>query len=235
MPLTKNEISAAYDEFIRIKKNSSRFSSYDYCYNYFHSFSDKRDLASAENLEKSCLHLGFYLASWGMLRASGFLSKESLTFYKGIVEWLAKECPKEAWLIDVHNYNRNDDLLIHIYNDLCRFIPEENRKITLATKMMLGIMGNTPAFDSYFVNTFKNHYGERSKFHSFNKTALEALYEFYNENNQLIDQLCGECYTAQFPTGAPTNFHYTKAKIIDMIGFGYSYKKNGKRAVPGSQ
>ena len=52
---------------------NSRDASFDFCFNYFQSFRDRRDIAAIaapERLEVSCLQLGFYLASWGMYRGS---------------------------------------------------------------------------------------------------------------------------------------------------------------------
>lgn len=43
----------------------ARYASFDYCFNYFQSFRGRAsELISEENLEHSCLQLGFYLASW---------------------------------------------------------------------------------------------------------------------------------------------------------------------------
>ena len=82
MPLTQEEIKRAFQKFIDDKNPKHRYASYDYCYNYFHLIENKRDLITEEYFEKSCLVLGFYLASWGMLRASSFLLQKSITFYK---------------------------------------------------------------------------------------------------------------------------------------------------------
>jgi hypothetical protein len=51
----------------------ARYASFDYCFNYFRSFREQdrtADIAAPQNLQMSCLQLGFYLASWGMLRGS---------------------------------------------------------------------------------------------------------------------------------------------------------------------
>ena len=45
-----------------------RHVSYDFCYNYFQSFKNKEEIK--DNMELSCLQLGFYLASWGLYRGS---------------------------------------------------------------------------------------------------------------------------------------------------------------------
>jgi hypothetical protein len=50
----------------------ARYTSFDYCFNYFQPFRDQdrtKEIAARANMQVSCLHLGFYLASWGMFRA----------------------------------------------------------------------------------------------------------------------------------------------------------------------
>lgn len=224
MPLTQQEIMEAFNRFNETRNPNHRYASYDYCYNYFNSFAVKSDLASTENIEKSCLVLGFYLASWGMLRASSFLLQKSLCFYKPMIKWLSHDCPPEAWSIDVNNYSdENIDKLINVYHCISNFIPNENRKLVLVTKIMLGVFGNTPAFDEYFTKTFREHYGEFSKFSCFNEKSLKTISIFYQENTALINGLKEGSKTFDFTSEMETNILYTKAKIIDMIGFGHSY------------
>ncbi len=53
------------------RKPNERYASFDYCFNYFQSFRELGNisaLAGPANVQLSCLQLGFYLASWGMLR-----------------------------------------------------------------------------------------------------------------------------------------------------------------------
>jgi len=52
-----NEIIAS--EFKSKSETTDRYTSFDYCYNYF-----KRNNDFTNDIEKSCLVLGFYLASW---------------------------------------------------------------------------------------------------------------------------------------------------------------------------
>ncbi len=71
------------------RKPYSRYTSYDYCYNYYQSFlnSDSINaLASEKNLKLSCLHLGFYLASWGMYRGSGRLLQTSVKIFEPLIK-----------------------------------------------------------------------------------------------------------------------------------------------------
>jgi hypothetical protein len=73
---------------------------------------------------------------------------------------------------------------------------------------MLGVFGNVPAFDNNF----------RKGFHcySFGEKNLRMIKKFYNKYNTQIDAKI--ILTLDF-NGNETNRRYTKAKIIDMIGF----------------
>jgi len=66
----------------------SRYASFDYCFNYFQKYREQDrlgDLLDGEALQLSCLHLGFYLASWGMLRCSTELLQRSVrTFARSL-------------------------------------------------------------------------------------------------------------------------------------------------------
>ena len=59
----------------------SRYASFDYSFNFFQFHREQgrlADLLHGEALQLSCLHLGFYLASWGMLRGSTELSSGAM-------------------------------------------------------------------------------------------------------------------------------------------------------------
>lgn len=195
------------------RKPDERYSSFDYCYNYFQSFREKgktNDIASSENLQTSCLQLGFYLASWGMLRGSSFLLEKSVKFYEPLIRYIA-QIKKEIWDIDVHTYtDENIALLIECRNDIKKVLGIENDPTdTLVTKIMLGVFSNTPAFDTYVKAAFSLYY--------FNKSALKKLFDFYVEHKIEIDK--HKIYTFDFNKGNETNRKYKKAKLIDMIGF----------------
>ena len=73
------------DDFIsKSELGDHRFKSFDYCYNYFVTNSDL-----TLDIEKSCLTLGFYLASWGMFRGSSFLLQKSAKHFQPTIEYIA--------------------------------------------------------------------------------------------------------------------------------------------------
>lgn len=223
--LTPRRINKAVRVFYKLRKANHRYTSYDYCYNYFHSFESKKDIASDENIEKSCLVLGFYLASWGMFRGSSAILQKSIIILRPVIRWIASEKAMPMWNIDVGNYGESDNIrkLLRAFDTLKGKLnlTQENKR-TLVTKIMLGVFGNTPAFDSYFTKSFGKHFGERCKFGRFNEDSLECIREFYEDNKAIIDRLQKNKYTLDFQTGKKTNNQYTIAKIIDMVGFGQS-------------
>src|SRR6056297_3077055 len=132
----------------------SRLASFDYCYNYFQSFYDNNcveKIASEENMYMSCLQLGFFLASWGMLRGSSFLLSKSVKHYENLIT-LISETKGKIWEIDVDNYTEeNMELMLEFGSKIQKNLgsAEDNVTATLTTKIMLGIFGNVIALDRY--------------------------------------------------------------------------------------
>lgn len=198
---------------------NERYASFDFCYNYFYSFYKGNrllDLANDKNLQLSCLQLGFYLASWGMMRGSSFLLEKSVRNYKDLIIAISKMNPK-LWEIDLDNYNEeNISLLLSCKKQIKKVLGEKNNPSdTLITKIMLGVFANTPAFDNFFRKGFG--------IYKFNKKSLKYLSNFYIKNKKIIDSY--HIRTFGFLNGKETNRQYTKAKIIDMIGFIEGQKK----------
>lgn len=228
-----NEIPSITETVNKFKSQANkddRYRSFDYCYNYF---KNTHDLTN--DIEKSCLTLGFYLASWGMYRGSSFILQKSLSHYKETIIYLNKWKINDpsVWEIDIDKYDdKNIEKLIKIYNEICKILvksddeSKKHRSITLVTKLMLGVFGSVPAFDNYFIETFAKL--GTCKFKVFNKKALIQIKEFYDDNHKEINTLSNSIKTLDFLTGEETQINYTKAKIIDMYGFESSYpgKKN---------
>jgi len=146
----KNGLKDAKDDG---REPCARYASFDYCFNYFQEFKNKEEISNKKNIQNSCLHLAFYLASWGMLRGSSFLLQKSIKFYEKLVEYISKK-DIEFWKIDVDSYSEeNIEKLLDCYNDIKKILSDDGKyKVsdTLITKIMLGVFGNVPAFDSYF-------------------------------------------------------------------------------------
>jgi hypothetical protein len=189
-----------------------RYASVDYCFNHFQSFRERgrvADICSPENVQQSCLHLGFYLASWGMLRGSSFLLWRSVRFFRDVVITIAAGDVR-LWDVDVDCYtDENIGLLLNGRNTIWRALGgNDSVSDTLVTKIMLGVYGNIPAFDTYF----KSGLGVWT----LNEKSLKRVAEFYRFHNDVIDEFQQTICTFDFLTGEKTERHYTKAKIVDM-------------------
>lgn len=190
-----------------------RYASFDYCYNYFQSFRERGcidKIANKDNMQTSCLHLGFYLASWGMLRGSSFLLEKSIKCYEPLIINIAK-FDKRIWEIDADSYtDENIKLLIKCRDMICKSLGNgSNLTDTLTTKIMLGVFSNVPAYDDFFRKGLNVH--------SFGKKTLKMIAKFYKENKEIIDKY--QIYSFDFSTNKASKRKYTKAKIIDMACF----------------
>lgn len=215
--LYKVNIEVVISNYQRNNTPLDRYASFDYCYKYFRQSTSEELL---KDIEKSCLVIGFYLASWGMLRGSSFLLNKSVKYYEPLIKYIAK-LDKKTWEIDVDQYNNeNIKKILSIYKDIKVIIIDDgNSHLTLVTKIMLGVFGFIPAFDNYFGNTFREIFNRECGFRSINKKSLNCIKEFYDSNREEIDDISNKIYLTDFSTGQKTNICYTKAKIIDMYGF----------------
>ena len=189
---------------------SKRYASWDHCFNYFRTAHDEQrlgSLTSGEELQNTCLQLGFYLASWGMYRGKAPLLKQSAYALSPLVKVVAS-APSDLWKLDVENYDEKSVKLLMIWANKVRDSLPGTATDTLVTKAMLGVFGNVPAFDRYYrvgIDSYK-----------LNETSLKRVKTYFDHHQDSLKSL-------QIPTidfnGDKTKFHYTQAKIIDMIFF----------------
>jgi hypothetical protein len=213
--MTSIEIINAVDKYKADSGSDERYTSFDYCYNYFITTSDLE-----QDIEKSCLALGFYLASWGMFRGSSFLLQKSLKHFQPTISFI-NNLDRSIWELDVDKYDSlNIKKIIEIYSDLkAHFIPIGKTDLTLITKVLLGVFGFIPAFDNNFCNAFRRESNYQCGFRKVNTKSLMQIKQFYDLNFEVIDNLSKTTFTTDFKSGQKTKINYPKAKTIDMIGF----------------
>ena len=217
MKYQQNDIGEMVMTFQIANNPTDRYASFDFCYHYFRR-SSPRDLL--HDMEKSCLVIGFYLASWGMLRGSSFLLNKSAKYYEPLIEYIAN-LDEEIWDIDVDDYNNETiGTICRIYDELRGIVIEHGHAHrTLVTKIMLGVFGFIPAFDNYFGNTFRSIFGKECRFRSVNARSLNCIRTFYEHNRDDIDRWSFQILVTNFVSGEKTNINYSRSKIIDMYGF----------------
>jgi hypothetical protein len=204
------DLDANLRKYLDGRKPNERYASFDYCFNYFQSFRESGDvsaLASPVNVQLSCLHLGFYLASWGMLRGSTGLLKKSVRSLIPIIEVVA--CTQTSfWELDANCYSdSNIQLLLQLATKMRQAQPSMSD--TLVTKIILGVFGSVPAFDA----NFKRGFGVAT----FGAKALRKIGGFFQDHADMID--AHQVPTLDFISGEQTQRSYTRAKVIDMAFF----------------
>jgi len=216
MNTPQTDILQIVNDFKSQSNLNDRYTSFDFCYNYF-NHTDSNLLV--ENMEKSCLTLGFYLASWGMFRNS-FLLDKSVKYYQPTINYIAS-LDKSVWQIDVDNYtDENVKIILEIYRNVKALLVENGcSDLTLVTKVQLGVFGFIPAFDDYFCKTFRGLADGACGFRKVNLKSLTQIRIFYETNRTVIDDIAENTFTFDFTTELKTTTNYPKAKIIDMYGF----------------
>jgi len=205
-------------QYLESRDPLARCTSFDYCYNYFQSFRENSNLdklSEPSQIQVSCLQLAFYLASWGMLSRRSFLREKSVKFYAPLIGKIVN-FNKTIWEIDVDCYTDDNIDIILECGDMIRETLRGDRvpTDTLVTKIMLGVFGNVPAFDTFFMSGFSK-LGFRVG--SLNKKSLKRIRDFYQSNKGPIDEY--DIATLDFACGKEMSRKYTKAKLIDMIGY----------------
>ena len=209
------EIEASLQQFKAEQGPLRRYASFDYCFNYFQSYREQgRAEELAENMQVSCLHLGFYLASWGMFRGGSVLLTRSVRQFEPVIKLIAR-VPRSIWEIDADEYTAEAcEALAKAASDIREALAFPNGKWpspTLATKIMLGVFGNVPAFDSRVRRGLR----DSDMTGRFGPGALRNIGRFYHAHRQVID--LHRDPTLDFGSQQPTGRTYTRAKVIDEI------------------
>lgn len=194
------------------------------CYKIFKTEKDNETLA---------LHLGFYLASWGMYRGSSGLLQKNHLVHVGAVEILKKE---EYQKINGLISNDIVDSIMQLKKELVDYYSAISYKKgikalkvsatdTLISKIMLGTLACVPAYDRYFIDGLK-YYGLKKK--DFKKESLIELEGFINEN-------ISEIKKSQELAFKKTGFQYPIMKIIDMYFWQIGLDEEVKRELAKNQ
>ncbi len=204
-PAGKIDVEGNLAIYLGDRMPTARYASFDYCFNHFQQ--NRTEFASPAMMELSCLHLGFYLASWGMYRGSADLLQRSVKRLEPVVEALSAANP-EAWEIDA---DRHTDAAMSVVLETARRLRLAlgGASDTLVTKIMLGVFGCVPAFD---VNV-KGALGATT----FGRKSLSKIARFYSAHADVIE--AHGVRTLDFSTGSATDIRYTRAKVIDMALF----------------
>ena len=167
---------------------NARYKSWEHCHKYF-----LENRIKSNNKEILCLHLAFYLASWGMLRGGAFLLQRDYLVHLPVIEIILDEKYGQLW--DCAEEYLDKDATLDLIDDCKKRIIEvylEKTKIvndkttqgytasdTLVTKIMLGTFGCVPAYDRYFRLGVKTLGVSNQKF---SRKSIQQLANYYRSN-----------------------------------------------------
>ena len=184
-----------------INNENARYKSWEHCYAYF-----QKNRKAEEFLDIMSLHLAFYLASWGMYRGSSFLLQKDYKIHIPVIKILIEEKYDSLCAVTAERLLQPEtqNLVLELKE---RVTEAYGQRITdtLITKILLGTLGCTPAYDRYF------NYGIR-KYNLapaiLNKDSLKGIAGFYLNNFDKLEQARSEINSR--------GIIYPQMKIADM-------------------
>jgi hypothetical protein len=195
-----------------------RGQSWEYCYGFFRNYKKLRD--DDNLLDQAALHLGFFLASWGMLRGSSFLLQANYKYYVPVIRVLIDPKYDDLWganFLNTKERQKELELLFDLDKELRRVMRKENKKDkapsdTLITKIIMATMGCVPAYDRYFKAGLVKYLKEKGEKRGpyFNKESFEKLLSFSTE-----DDVLSKIYKKSVPT-VIKGIKYPPMKLLDL-------------------
>jgi len=175
----------------------TRYRSWAHCYKAF--LENRHD---ADMVDYLCLHLAWYLASWGMLRNS-FLLNRDYRVHKPLVEAFISG-KYEPFFVQEHTLD-TIPLTMEASNEILKIYAGNSVTDTLITKILLGIFGCAPAYDDYF-----KYAGKKYKIctGTWNENSLRMLWDYYELYHEAFENLRQELKII--------GLRYTPMKLIDM-------------------
>ena len=190
-----------------------RYRSWEHCYTHFQQAGPRGILASQEH---AALHLGFYLASWGMYRGSSFLLQNAFTVHLPFVRAIAVERLGPLWGLDFGAKPSHADL-IPLVLELMEVVRKAYEPValangskpptpTLVTKVILGTFGCVPACDQFFLTGIKLG---GIKYWAPGKQFLERVLVYCQDHLEELQE-------QQRRIQAELKIHYPLMKLVDM-------------------
>ena len=196
---TVEKLTYSLTNFYYQMKNipNHRYLSWEHCYSRFIKARSKKNY----DIDNLSLHLSFYLASWGMYRGSSFLLQRDYKVHCPIVEEILK--PEYDVLVALNfedllnNKNKQQEMLKKLSDKLTSIygkirkdvIQKEIKKdasSVLLTKVLLGTLACTPAYDRFFVDAIKS---EKITTGNYNLCSMLGLAEFYQEHSEDFEKV----------------------------------------------
>lgn len=231
--LTADRLEKMFEAFKKTRNTPNGYDlSWEHCIGEFaRAFSNPQKATSDEKtVDYLSLHLGFYLASWGMLRGSSGLSKCDYKVHAPVVKTIlgysdlfGKDLQD---FLNAQTRERFETLRKDVVEYCRQFCNAKDYKAsdTLVSKIILGTFGITPAYDRYFKKSVID-YGITTG--TYNIQSLEKLADYFSSHHAAEVAEMTKTMQKQFPL-------YTRARVIDAllytIGIEDEYEKKENKS-----
>ena len=223
MQLTLNDVQKAFTKVEElINEPNSRLLSWEHCIKRFALFCEGlnskaisvKDITK-EKIDFLSLHLGFYLASWGMMRGSTELLDKDYKIHIPAVKVILKHC--KLFGKDLLNNQTNVKELFDLEAELrASYVTGKEgglKKVsdTLSTKIIMGTLGIVPAYDTQVINSLKKYGIATSRF---NDRSLTKICEYFCKESMKPIKEAVENHTQKMKKRCP---YYTNMKSVDTL------------------
>lgn len=214
--------------------------SWDICFSHFQGSPLNKSSAELDRL-----HLGYYLASWGMLRGSAFLLKSTnALYYDGAINVIRQYSAdlSDGGLrgFDIDHYGGKDDdrVMVERFSTAWRELHEalsttsNSPSLTLMTKILAGVWGCIPALDKRARRSLKLLRSDGDAKFAENRNVnsqlsvlpgrLSFLKALYDEHESDFEKIRDRIKIFDPTTGEHTDDPVPKAKLLDMFLFQYT-------------
>jgi hypothetical protein len=205
-----------------------RYRSWEHCYLFFQK---RRPFSTADIKDLANLHLAFFLASWGMYRGNAFLLWKDYRIFDPIVDALIDPEYEILYHLDPAVLSQDSTVtslvfqlaknLSDIFTKTVHIVDGRSRNIevtaTLVTKILLGTMACTPAYDRYVIAGLGKHGFMHCRF---SQASYRELLHFYLKNSTTFNRL-----RLPIPN---SNLYYPPMKLVDMYFWSIGFENAGK-------
>lgn len=198
-----------------------RLKAWEFLYEYIWDESRPRwaDLISEEQIDTTALHIGFYLANWGMFRgSSGLLQNSNLDLMKALAKRLFTGQGPELFELSLDNFAPgapdlayNQALLDSVLASMETLATNVSWTDTLKTKILMGVWGECPALDRFYIAACRDLFPRRAFITTASGKGLTAL-------AGVVEQLNPS--PLPLKTGR-LELPYPMARVMDMALFQY--------------
>ena len=193
-----------------------RYRSWGHCYSYFRKAATGR---GDFRIEEGALHLAFYLASWGMYRGASFLLWKDFKLHIPVVRKIVSNRYSVLHDLSFDSLSETQPtfpLLLELVGSIKDIYRREVDKVdgrpkainvteTLVTKILLGTIACTPAYDRFVVAGMR---ADGVSYSILNERHLLALYEFFRANRATFRRLSAAL--------RENRLRYPPMKLVDM-------------------